>query len=195
MARRVAGPMAVSHRHLRVIVPWTSLPQEVRTPLDAYVGTWEPMFVGDSPEDYYWLLRGLWEAGDGFVVVEHDTILTPHAVSSLTRCPEPWCAWETFYGNGTTAGLGCAKFTPEFTRAFPDAMELVGKCADLEHPPMHWCRLDWWLGHKLLPARGYAQHVHSPPLRQFRPGGGIPWSSHGCGTAGLITLNPRRCLR
>lgn len=171
---------------MNVVLPWTQDHPEVYKALRAAVKSFRNPYVGRSDRDYFWTLSELWEGGEPFVIVEHDVIVRPNSINELEQCPWPWCAFAVRYGDGSTPGLGCAKFTAEVMRAAPDALDRVARMSDDEHPPMHWCRLDWWLQHMVLPGYGFTQHVHGPPLEHLRDYDGKVLPSHDCQSPGRV---------
>lgn len=182
---------------MRVIFPWARWNDHVIEALRQATDYAWAFHVGYDDTAYFRLLSNMWHQGETFVVVEHDVLVKPWSIDDLERCSHPWCAWQIKYGAGFTPGLGCAKFTAEVMSQVPDAMERVGRCSDAGHPPMHWCRIDWWLQHKILPGAGLVQHVHGGPLDHLRDTVGDVKPSHDCQSPGQTVGKraARLCLR
>jgi len=67
----------------------------------------------EGEHDYYDLVKGLWEAGDPFIINEHDVIAWPGALKRLEDCPMPWCTFTYRSSAGWIKdGLGLVKFDP-----------------------------------------------------------------------------------
>jgi hypothetical protein len=141
-----------------------------------------------AADDAYWaLLAGLWDEGEGFLVIEHDIVIRPTTIHELVECPEPWCCAPYPYmgGKGTIIGLGCTKFSTELIAAVPDALARAGEMTDLprapdypvrhDHPPKHWCRLDSRLQRALVDS-GSHPHFDHDPVEHLNSRG----PSHGC---------------
>lgn len=197
MAGLFQSAVADGGDRMKVLFPFTKRPWQVLQALHCAAPGYEMFDVSGDDTAYWWLLHELWWKGESFVVVEHDVIVRPDSISELEQCPQPWCAFEVKYGDGSTPGLGCAKFTAEAIAAAPDAMAKVATMSDDEHPPMHWCRLDWWLQHKVLPGFGLTQHRHGPPLEHVRDYDGKILPSHDCQSPGRTRTkrNNRQCLK
>lgn len=132
--------------------------------------------VSGSDRAYFDLLRGLWNAGGAFTIIEHDVIVHPTAITELDACPEDWCAFPYDYGEwGLTYGLGCVKFSRDLILRNPDALQKVGVLSDARHPKRHWCRLDAFLQGVILPNAGETLHRHETPVTHLGRG-----CAHGC---------------
>jgi hypothetical protein len=151
---------------LPVVVP-TLLPQSVASlVLDAEgVSHREHVCVGDA--GYSELLTGLWAAGDGFVVVEHDIAPWFGAVTQLAECDRDWCMFHyPKFGGMLTRGLGCTKFSRRLVRAYP---ELPAAWRDIG-----WRVLDGTVGAAVAEAlRGerpdrHPLCYHQPPVAHAR---------------------------
>lgn len=113
-----------------------------------------------SDESYHDLIAEHWAAHESFITLEQDIVPHDGALRELAECAEPWCAFAYDYPPfGQYAGMGCAKFSADLIRRFPDALTETAKWQDDTHPPKHWCRVDGWLKQYLLD-RGANQHVH-----------------------------------
>lgn len=130
------------------------------------------MHVGRDPLAYSRLLAGLWEAGDAFLVVEHDVEPTAEAVTQAAVCSCPWSV-SPYKGSGPshaeaamlTGSLGCTRFSAALLAEVPDAMQRANALNDGASvcPPGHWQRLDARLLHVLRDA-GFWPHQHVPVL-------------------------------
>ena len=116
---------------------------------------------------------------NSFIIVEHDIVVEPDSLKELELCASPWCSFRMEYFVMGYPGLGCAKFTGNFIKSYPNAIDRVGSMSDPRHPPRHWCRVDGWLSQVLYGA-GAEQHVHDTLLRHIRDEEGVPYPSHGC---------------
>ena len=106
------------------------------------------------------LFTELWQAGEGFTLVEHDIVPWPGAIAELEACEQECCAFE--YPNGTIhaeprsgwcASLGCIKFATSLLKRVP---------YDPEWQNRGWDELD---GAVFGTLQGQATvHVHSPPV-------------------------------
>lgn len=149
---------------MRVVVPFVALHPWAAGALDAHVPEAERVRLSPRSEGaYYELLRSLWRAGDAFLVVEQDVEVHAEVVPSLERCSSPWCVFP-YAGPGPagaanaplTRSLGCTRFSASLLGAEPSVMD--------ELPVRSWRRLDCELAPALM-RRGYAPHVHRPPVR------------------------------
>lgn len=114
------------------------------------------------------LLAQLWREGQGFVLVEHDVVPWPTAVTGLISCPFHWCCFQYPMNTGTPYGepdclgksLGLVKFGPHLLLRFPDLWKA-------------WEGVPWWVvdGH-LEPALRNAHmvtvHQHLPPVAHVK---------------------------
>jgi len=79
--------------------------------------------------DYYHygrLLTELWQAGEGFTLVEHDIVPWPGAIVDLKSCLHECCAFEYPNGimhaeprSGWCTSLGCIRFSDELVQRIP----------------------------------------------------------------------------
>jgi hypothetical protein len=163
---------------MRVVVPVVPESRHVAVVTAALAAAGVPYGVEtvEGPDGYWKLLAGLWEGGDGFVVVEHDIVVGLETVWELIGCEHSWCAAPYPYmgGKGTIIGLGCTKFSGEIIAAVPDALERAGEMTD-SHPAKHWCRLDSRIQRALVDS-GYHVHFEHAPVEHLNPRG----PSHGC---------------
>jgi hypothetical protein len=144
-----------------VVIPWVAGGLRPET-VDAIATCGLPHQLAEmvETEDYHDLIADLWHDGETFLTVEQDIVPHAGALQGLADCPEPWCAFGYDYPPfGNYAGMGCAKFSAELIRQFPDALDVTGTWRDEKHPPKHWCRVDGWLKQYLM-ERGARQHIH-----------------------------------
>jgi len=160
---------------MRVVHPLTTANPDAIAAISATRYPVEFADVSGSPRAYYDLLARLWSDGRTFAVVEHDIVIGPDTLDSLAACPHDWCSCPYRYGNTTTHGLGCVKFSAELIARNPDAMIRVGVMSDGSHERRHWCRLDAWLQGVVLPNAGEIRHEHSDEVTHLDSG-----CSHGC---------------
>lgn len=116
--------------------------------------------MGADPYAYWRLVRGLWQAGEPFILVEHDIEVRPETLTGLADCERPWCVASYRHPAGWwLIGLGCTKLDPSRLPVL-DWSE-----------PVHWSVLDVTLGKWLAPDAEPHQHgevEHRNPLRALR---------------------------
>lgn len=141
-----------------VYVPYTDLAPGVAEALrpDAPRYRW----TGDDERQYWWLLRGLWQDGEPFTIVEHDVIPPAGAVAEMWGCPEDWCAVPYPCGGIVTTALGCTKFEAPLLARYPDLVERLPDAARA------WHSLDNAVIGELH-RRGEREHVHTPPAEHL----------------------------
>lgn len=102
------------------------------------------------------LVERLWRSGEGFVLVEHDVVPWPGAMSALSSCPELYCGHRYLIAAQLGGTIGCVRFSAALTAAHPD---LPARWAG-----SHWSNLDIKLTNGLwdVGVRGF--HVHEPPV-------------------------------
>lgn len=133
------------------------------------------MWVGGDPTAYAELLCDLWEAGDGFLLVEHDVVLNAEALRAAVECT---CRWgvapylgPTDHKGGRvllTRSLGCTRFSAELIGAHRDAMVVAAQRADTPSvPPGDWRRLDVRLA-DVLSELGETPHLHPEVAHHHR---------------------------
>ncbi len=135
--------------------------------------------VSASDSAYWRLLDELWRCGEDFCIVEHDVVVNASTFDELDSCEEAWCSFPHLYVCGGPAGyqgMGCVRFRASVLLKVPDAMERVAEKSDIDHAPKHWCTIDKWLQHEVLPPAGIVRHRHETVLGHL----GGPNVSHGC---------------
>ncbi len=116
-----------------------------------------PKFVEMASDvGYATMFDMLWITGEPFMIVEHDVIPWPGALTELDECHEPWCGFSYMHGTAGHNGLGCTKFEPLRLGASP--VELTD----------HWQQLDNQVNKHLNRERGYHFHQHNPPVSHLR---------------------------
>jgi hypothetical protein len=155
---------------VRVVVPATPRglhPLTVPAILEAgYVAEVHPMLIQES---YWELLRGLWDEGNTFAIVEHDIGVTRDQLFALEDCGRPWCAfsYEVYAGDlaaayGGPYGLGCTRFRYEILQKIPGAVEEAGTYDQHPvHPPRSYAVMDSTLT-RVLRSHGHEPHQHFP---------------------------------
>lgn len=110
------------------------------------------------------LLTALWDAGEGFVIVEHDIVPWPGAIPQLLECESIWCSYEYPLNFGFVSALGCTKFSAKLIQKHPRISR--------SWATIHWGALDG----SVIPAlqlSGREAHLHHPPVAHVRgPYGG-----------------------
>ena len=136
----------------------------------------EPVFHHCVENDsYYRLLLNLWHEGETFILVEHDIIPWPGAITELANCSGSWCVFP--YNVHTDGSLGCTKFHGELLRKHPDALD-EPFYRDFDK---HWACLDGYVGDKMIEF-GIKAHVHKPNVAHLH--------AHECMRKGLLNGYP-----
>lgn len=112
--------------------------------------------------NYGRLIINQWVTRKGFILVEHDIVPWPGAISELQECDENWCVFQypmfPIEKIGLVSSLGCMKFSRDLTmkHEFDSAWEFI-----------EWNVLD---GHvtSYLQNRGEVMHVHTPPVAHVK---------------------------
>lgn len=119
----------------------------------------EVIHLGLAHDAYYRLLTELWEAGEGFLIVEHDVEIHAGVIPGMERCENDWCL-HGYFGAGLppqllTGSLGCTRFSAGLLARHPAFMAGL--------PVRDWRRLDCEI-HPRLVALGEKPCVHEPPV-------------------------------
>lgn len=104
------------------------------------------------------LVQSLWQAGEGFILVEHDIAPWPGALQQMIDCPEPCCAYEYPTERVMRNALGCVKF---------DASVLRNNFSQSWHT-IPWHQLDGAILPRLLMWYGVGRHFHTPAVAHAR---------------------------
>lgn len=150
----------------RVVVPFALGGKAQPWPLSAVrlaleQDGWQPEFRHMvHGESYFDLLSELWQAGQRFIVVEHDIVVWPGALSELEACTEGWCTLPYYCSVGWIEdGLGCTKFSARFIGENPDLLaEPFPACCSHTR---NYCGLDRTIAHRMQEL-GIRPHVHKP---------------------------------
>jgi hypothetical protein len=126
--------------------------------------------VSDRTDAYQRLFIALWEAGQDFMLVEHDTELTLRALRQARGCS---CLWGVNPyrgpgGNLLTRSLGCVRFRAPLLAAIPDMGRRLETLNDGKDVPLgHWKRLDARVAGVLRDFDlAFEPHLHLPEVRQ-----------------------------
>jgi hypothetical protein len=106
---------------------------------------------------YARLFTELWQAGEGFILVEHDVVPWPGAIAQLEACEHECCAFEYPSGGSWCRSLGCTKFSTSLVRRIP---------YDVEWQNRAWDELD---GAVFATLQGEVEmHIHQPPVAHVK---------------------------
>ena len=113
----------------------------------------------DRGDDYFNLVKELWEKGEQFIINEHDVIPWPGAIAQIDDCEHPWCTfWYRSPAGWLNNGLGLVKFDPaRLPNIFDEPFEKT-----------NWSNLDRQIYHKLQ-VHGVDVHTHSPSVTNLNP--------------------------
>jgi hypothetical protein len=150
----------------RVVVPFAIVGKAQPWPLSAVrlaleQDGWKPEYHHMVHDESYWeLLEGLWKTKETFIIVEHDIVVWPGALTELINCPHLWCTFPYYSSVGWIEdGLGCTKFSGKFTRLEPKF--LYNPYPECCQHTRHYCGLDRTIAHKMESIR-FKPHVHHP---------------------------------
>lgn len=154
-----------------ILIPYTrySRVQAQHFAMEGY----EPIYryVGNSPFAYFEVFEEFWNRGKDFVLVEHDIIPWPGALSTFDACDDIWCAFGYLYppdGYLVTAH-GCVRFRSDMMRSIPDLFDIVrandGQFFKVkETDTRDWKDLDGCISPILTGMLDRFQHQHIPPI-------------------------------
>jgi hypothetical protein len=104
----------------------------------------------------------LWKVGEGFILLEHDIVPWPGAITALDDCEQPWCSYEyPLAPNTLRPALGCIKVCKWVVKSNPDL-------------PLHfrWAGTMWGnVDGRVCPALESIvgkTHIHTPPLAHVK---------------------------
>lgn len=150
--------------HLRVVVPHPgSVHPLAARALEDLAPEAEYHDVSTDDLAYSRILARLWADAEGFLVVEHDKVLTTVALAEADRCPCPWGVGQYVMRPGLMRGaMGCTRFSTDLLRKHPDVMERVLSEGTWGggRPRGHWQGLDYAIC-EILAAEGVSWHPHS----------------------------------
>lgn len=113
----------------------------------------------EQDDDYYKLVKSLWERGEQFIICEHDVIPWPGSIAQIDECEHPWCTfWYRSPVGWLERGLGLVKFDPS---KLPNIFEKP-------FTQTHWRNLDIQIGSRLK-IHGLEPHTHSPAVTNLNP--------------------------
>jgi len=110
------------------------------------------------------LVTELWQAGEGFILIEHDIVPWPGALDELEACERECCAFEYPSGpivaeprSGWCVSLGCIKFSDSLVQRVPYGHEWQNR---------GWDELD---GAVFATLQGEVDvHIHQPPVAHVK---------------------------
>ena len=167
----------------KIVVGFTALRAETVVSLHGQDVQFAPLLTDTA---YFDLLADRWTPKPGqipepFIVIEHDICDGERplcdAIKELKDCPHDWCAYPYPYLNAPAAtGLGFCKFSDRIIVRNPWVWTQIAGEGTADHPPRHWCRVDFHL-YNALAARGEVRHEHYDSL----PVGHMNTTvTHGC---------------
>ncbi|MHB1472404.1 MAG: hypothetical protein ACYCV4_02055 [Dermatophilaceae bacterium] len=151
---------------MRIIVPYTRLHPATGRLLNKYAPSAERHRLGPQSDAYHDLLASMWTGRDDLLIIEQDIGIHASVIPSLMFCPEPWCAFPYLVAGKALTALGCVRFTASLQTAEPDLFDTIGLIANDGLPAKDWRRMDVRLAGTLT-ERGYATHVHTPPVTHY----------------------------
>lgn len=133
---------------MKVVMPVVEYP--IAAPLDD-----AEVVKVDGDYGYGNLVADLWEAGEDFLLVEQDVLVTPAVRDELAACPELYCAapYNLCDGRGLGVALGCVRFKGELTQNYP---YVATPWRDV-----HWSVLDGAVDATMSEIVRRRPHVHS----------------------------------
>lgn len=150
-----------------ILVPFTRLHPATARLLNRHAPGHARVRIDPRDVEAYWrIVADAWRQPGDLLIVEQDIGIHAGVIEGLTACREPWCGHPYLIGEQLLMCLGCTRFTAELKTAEPDLLDVIGEDATGGLPARHWQRLDVRiLDH--LRDRGYAQHVHQPPVAHY----------------------------
>src|ERR1035437_10546217 len=140
-----------------VVVPFTNLRPETVKSVPA---TARFVDVGSDDQAYWRLLRDIWEARAGFIVVEHDIVPPAGFIAGLQDCSEDWCCGKYNMNGIVSPALGCTKFSASLLE------RTAGLLDGILRQHRHWQSLDSMIIGELH-RRRFTEHVHDPAVRHL----------------------------
>lgn len=118
--------------------------------------------VMDGDYDYGELLVELWQSGESFILLEHDVVPWPGAITQLAECPELWCSYEyPLAPNTLRPALGCIKVSCIVINAYRNLPARFGWAERI------WSQMDGAVCPALESIAGKT-HIHKPPLAHVK---------------------------
>lgn len=125
-----------------------------------------------DPYGYARLFARLWDAGEGFTIVEQDVVPPPGALAALACCSGLWCGHRLPCGADPLAyTFGLVRFAGGLLRAFPDLGRRIAGRGRPRRVSVPWNALDI-ATYRQLVGRGLTWHEHTPPathLHAYKP--------------------------
>ena len=121
---------------VRVLIPYVKADHRLQFVVDClriqYV---QPELHQVDDGDAYWrLLKGAWDEGVEFFVVEQDVAVWPGSIAMLSGCDQDWCTLPTMcHGRYVSTTLGCVKFGKKLIEQNPGFWDDI---------PTTWFHLD-----------------------------------------------------
>lgn len=122
-------------------------------------------FIDVSDDDFAYgrLMTDLWDKKEGFIILEHDVVPWPGALTELMFCDHPYCAYRYSYTpHNQISALGCMKFSQWVVNKFPDLPQ------NKNWSETRWSELDYEIVHPLRELVGFNIHHHEPPLAHVK---------------------------
>ena len=164
--------LVVPHTGVR---PTTQLYLDQLEVLDPVVQEVEYKDVSSDHWAYTRVLEQEWQQRESFVLMEHDTIPWPGAITQIWRCPYDWC----FYGytpdidlveNGC-APFGLVKIGAPIIKTFPEVWSKMREYYDEDYE-LAWMYHDIWMFDYIVnKLKGPKPHQHYPSVFNANPGG------------------------
>lgn len=147
---------------MKILVPYVNLHPTLNFVLstECYDDEVICRYTGNSEESYFNLMREAWLAQKTFILIEHDLVPWPGALTQIWQCEAPFCTYPAPHGIGPdrkyTYGLGILKFDEMLMKWFPD---------HLEDPSLtrKWYHLDGEVFTRLQ-EKNIKIHYHYPPV-------------------------------
>lgn len=163
---------------MKLVIPYTKL--ELATELyllDKTVESFEFEVEYKDVSSDHWaytrVLEELWEQGESFVLMEHDIVPWPGAMSAIAKCHFPWCFYgytpDTDYLGNRAAPFGLVKFSKDFIQRYYDVWTEMRSYYKSDYEYV-WMEHDKWLLQYVVPRKGsnscdsYRPHQHSPSV-------------------------------
>jgi hypothetical protein len=91
---------------------YTRLQPDTERALNTYAPETELIDTRSSTFAYWEAIVRRWDGENDLIIIEHDIVIGPDTISSLTECPEPWCLFAFDHDHGRMdRQLGCTKIS------------------------------------------------------------------------------------
>lgn len=128
----------------------------------------ELVWTGADDNHYWRELMARWNMGGDLMTIEHDIEIHDQVVPDFADCTSLWCTFPYVYDPKApeqlcTRGLGCARFSAECQRQFPDIAQRAADFAVANGLPPEpvWDACDSYICRALVVA-GVQECQHSP---------------------------------